>query len=493
MHAPVAVEENRLLRAPPPARAALTERPARAASGSGGRTELPQRFLRAYFRGVADEDLAERTPRQLAKAALAHLAFGARRAPGRSLVQVFNPDAHQHGFESAHTLVLTVTDDMPFLVDSLGMAFSRAELAVHLIVHPVLPVRRDRRGHLVDIGANGAQAAHPESWQLYEIDRVSDPAQLDRLQRDLEVTLADVRLAVTDWTATRELVRGGSETRLVPAPRSGLGILSSTRRRGRRPNVTTLRGDVRARAREPELLIVTKANSTATVHRAELLDYVGVKTFDARGRVDGEHRFLGLWTSTAYHGSPRDIPVLRHKVERVIEHFGLDPGGHDGKAVLNVLETYPRDELFQAGVADLIRIVRGVVNLYERRTVRLLVRRDPYHRFYSCLVYVPRDRYNTEVRQRIERIALAGFAGTSVETQVQISGSNHARVHVVVRTDPNQQQKPDFAQIERRIAEAALTWHDRVREILTDRLGEARGLTLAGRYRQVFPLAYEED
>src|SRR5258706_11498175 len=207
MHAPVAVEETRLLRSIPAARVALIERIARAASGSGGRNELPQRFLRAYFHGVADEDLAERTPRQLAKAALAHLAFAARRAPGRSLVRVFNPDAHRDGFESAHTLVLTVTDDMPFLVDSLGMAFSRAGLAVHLIVHPVLQARRDRRGHLIDIGANGAQAAHPESWQLYEIDRVSDPAQIERLQRDLEVTLADVRLAVTDWTAMRKRVR----------------------------------------------------------------------------------------------------------------------------------------------------------------------------------------------------------------------------------------------------------------------------------------------
>ncbi|HJX22568.1 MAG TPA: hypothetical protein VJ454_16340, partial [Steroidobacteraceae bacterium] len=276
-------------------------------------------------------------------------------------------------------------------------------------------------------------------------------------------------------------------------PRSGLGILSSTRRRGQRPNVTTLRGDVRARAREPELLIVTKANSTATVHRGELLDYVGVKTFDRRGRVDGEHRFLGLWTSTAYHGSPRDIPVLRRKVERVIEHFGLDPGGHDGKAVLNVLETYPRDELFQAGIADLIRIVRGVVNLYERRTVRLLVRRDPYHRFYSCLVYVPRDRYNTEVRQRIEQIARAGFAGTSVESHAQISGSSHARLHVVVRTDPGRRHQPDFPEIERRIAEAALTWADRLRELLTERRGEAAGLALAGRYGHAFPLAYQED
>jgi glutamate dehydrogenase len=278
----------------------------------------------------------------------------------------------------------------------------------------------------------------------------------------------------------------------VPDTDSGLGLLSS-RRHGGRAGVTVLRGEVRARAREAELLIVTKANSTATVHRGELLDYVGVKTFDRRGRVDGEHRFLGLWTSTAYYGSPRDIPVLRRKVDRVIEHFGLDPSGHDGKAVLNVLETYPRDELFQANVQDLIRIVRGVVNLYERRTVRLLVRRDPYHRFYSCLVYVPRDRYNTEVRQRIEQIALQGFAGQSVESHAQISGASHARVHVVVRTDPAQRHKPDLGAIEQRIAEAALTWSDRLREQLIERRGEAAGLALAHRYRHAFPLAYHED
>jgi len=537
MHAQLAAEDNRLLRSIPAARVALIERIARAAPR--GRNELRQRFVRGYFHGVAEEDLAERTPRELARAALTHLEFGARRAPGRSLVRIFNPQQRTDGFESPHTLVLTVTDDMPFLVDSLGMAFGRAELAVHLIVHPVLMVRRDRRGQLLDIGTNGAQAAHPESWQLYEIDRVTEEAALARLQRDLETTLADVRSAVSDWTAMRErareiirrlesdppplppgevseathlldwmearhfvflgyrhfrLERGRSEDRLVPDVRSGLGIVSESRRRGGgRPRVSVLRGDVRTRAREPELLILTKANSTATVHRGELLDYVGVKTFDARGRVDGEHRFLGLWTSTAYFGSPREIPVLRRKVERVIEHFGLDPASHDGKAVLAVLETYPRDELFQAGVPDLIRIVRGVVNLYERRTVRLLVRRDPYHRFYSCLVYVPRDRYNTEVRQRIEQIALAGFGGTSVESQAQISSASHARLHAVVRTDPAARHRPDFGAIERRIAEAALTWPDRLRQVLTERRGEAAGLELASRYRHAFPLGYRED
>jgi glutamate dehydrogenase len=538
MHPHVAPEDSRLLRSIPAARVALIERIARAAGGRTARNELQQRFLRSYFHGVDEEDLAAHPPGLLAKAALAHLAFGARRAPGRALVRIFNPVAGEDGFESPHTLVLTVTDDMPFLVDSLGMALVRAELAVHLIVHPVLQVRRDGRGRLTDIGANGSQAAHAESWQLYEIDRVTEPQQLERLRRTLESTLADVRAVVKDFMPMRERVReiiarletdppplpaaevsearhlldwmegrhfvflgyrhyrlerGRSEDRLVPDVLSSLGVLARGRRKGARAAATVLRGDFRTRAREPELLILTKANSTATVHRAEYLDYVGVKTFDSRGLVDGEHRFLGLWTSTAYHGSPREIPVLRRKVESVIEHFGLDPASHDGKEVLNVLETYPRDELFQAGVPDLIRIVRGVVNLYERRTVRLLVRRDPYQRFYSCLVYVPRDRYNTEVRQRIERIALDGFAGTSVESNAQISGSSHARVHVVVRTDPNRPHKPDFAAIERRIAAAALTWSDRLREVLTRERGEAAGLALLSRYRHAFPMSYQDD
>jgi glutamate dehydrogenase len=536
MHAPVAVDDNHTLRSIPTARIALIERIARAAAG--GRNQLRQHFLRTYFHGVAEEDLAERAPKSLARAALAHLEFGTRRTHGRSLARVFNPDLQADGFESPHTLVLTVTDDMPFLVDSLGMAFTRAELAVHLIVHPVLQVRRDRSGTLSDIGTNGSRATRAESWELYEIDRVTDPVQLRRLQDDLEETLADVRAAVSDWRRMRERVReiitrlesdppplpaaevseaahlldwmegghfvflgyrhyrlerGRTEDRLVPDTRSGLGLLNSAQQGNARPAATVLRGDVRVRAREPELLILTKANSTATVHRADMLDYVGVKTVDSRGRIDGEHRFLGLWTSTAYHGSPRDIPVLRRKVERVIEHFGLDPAGHDGKAVLNVLETYPRDELFQAGVPDLIRIVRGVVNLYERRTVRLLVRRDPYHRFYSCLVYVPRDRYNTEVRQRIEQIVRAGFAGTSVESHAQVSGASHARLHLIVRTDPGKRYKPDFAAIERHIADAALTWADRLREMLIKRRGEAKGLELAQRYRQTFPIGYQED
>ncbi|MGH8137229.1 MAG: NAD-glutamate dehydrogenase [Steroidobacteraceae bacterium] len=538
MHAQVSPEDSRLLHSIPATRVALIERIALAVSRKG-RDSLQQRFVRSYFRGVGEEDLTERAPGLLAKAAIGHLEFGSqRRRPGTSLVRVFNPDPRRDGFESPHTLVTLVTDDMPFLVDSVGIVFSRADIAVHLIVHPVLEVQRDGRGRLTDLGADGAAKANAESWQLYEIDRQTDPAQLEKLQRKIESTLADVRMVVDDWVPMRarvkslidslaadppplsadevseakllldwmegrhfvflgyryyRLERGANQDRLVPDPRTGLGILRTVSGAGTRPGAIVLRGEVRARARERELLILTKANSAATVHRGEYLDYIGVKNFDERGKVCGEHRFLGLWTSTAYHRSPRDIPVLRRKVQRVIEYFGLDPQSHDGKAVLNVLETYPRDELFQAGVEDLIRIARGVVNLYERRTVRLLVRRDPYHRFYSCLIYVPRDRYNTEVRQRIEQIVLEGFQGKSVETQVQISGSNHARVHVVVHTDTEGRSKVDLAAIEHRIAEAALTWTDRLRDVVVQSKGEAAGLELANRYRRAFPMAYEED
>ena len=535
MHGQPSPDDNRALRSIPAARVALIEKISAAGTGARDKKKLRKRFLGTYFHGVGEEDLTSRPPEALAAAALHQLEFGSgRRAPGQSLVRVFNPDKARDGFESPHTVVMIVTDDMPFLVDSVGIVFSRAELAMHLIVHPVIEVRRDGRGRLAEIGANGAGETHAESWQLYEIDRQTDAAQIQKLREQIESTLRDARVVVDDWKPMRErakglvatlendapplpadelgearslltwmedrhfvflgyryyrLERGSAEDHLLPDAKSGLGIL-----RGRPgAKVTRLRSDIRARARDRTILNISKANSIATVHRAEYLDYVGIKSFDNRGSVTGEHRFLGLWTSSAYFRSPRDIPVVRRKVERVVEYFGLDPHSHDGKAVLNVLETYPRDELFQADVNDLIRIVRGVVNLYERRTVRLLARRDPFHRFYSCLIYVPRDRYSTDVRQRIEQIVLDGFGGTSVESQVQISGSIHARVHVVVRTDPENRRKADLSVIEQRIAQAATTWTDRLREVLIQGKGEAIGLAASQRYRRVFPMAYEED
>ncbi len=289
------------------------------------------------------------------------------------------------------------------------------------------------------------------------------------------------------------LKRGRSRDVLVRDPDSGLGILRGSSRRGGRQTPIVLTGHLRNKAREPDLLVLTKANTPSTVHRASYLDYVGIKTFDAAGSVNGEHRFLGLWTSSAYHSSPAEIPLLRRKLDAVIQHFDLPPQSHDAKAVVNVIENFPRDELFQMSTAELIASVRGIVNLYERRRVRLFARRDAYERFYSCLVYVPRDRYNTEVRERIERIVRQRFGGTDVESQVQISDSNLARLHLLVRTPQGARAVEDVAAVEEEIAAAAATWEDRLQQALISR-GVARdAVELANRHARMFPPGYRAE
>ena len=497
---------------------------------------LAEEYLRSFFRGVAEDDLRQRDAGQLAAAALGQLAAARTRRPDRPLVRVFNPEPERDGFRSPHTIVMVVGDDMPFLVDSMNMAASQAGLAVHLIVHPVLMVERDGRGRLRKFLPAGASDGKAESWQMLEVDRETDPQRLAALEARIRAVLDDIRVAVADWAEMRHtaralaasletlpsplpsgevlecrallewmednhftflgyryyrLERGRSADRLVPEARSGLGLLRAGRP-GHPLRAATLTGAVRAHARRQALLIITKANAIATVHRETYLDYVGVKTFDNNDQVTGEHRFVGLWTSTAYSRSPREIPVLRHKVQKVIAHFGLAPQSHDGKAVLHVLETYPRDELFQASFEELVPIIRGIVNLYDRQQVRLFVRRDGFHRFWSCLLFVPRDRYNTEVRQRMEAIVREGFHGTAIESQVQLSEATLARVHIIVRTAPGA-SGIEPAEIERRIAVAVLTWQDGLRSALCAAHDESEALRLLAHYGRALPVAYQED
>jgi len=496
----------------------------------------PAPFVGDYYRGVDESDLRSGNPASLAAAAAGHLRFGAVRRPGRALVRVFNPTVEQDGWESPHTVVEVVTDDMPFLVDSLAMVLNASGLSIHTMVHPVLGVHRDRRGRLIEATGDAASGA-AESWQHVEVDRTTDAVRLEELTARIVHTLDDVRAAVEDWPRmverARELAaavkdkvpgigraealeaaaflawladnhftflgyreyrleRGAAVDRLVPVPRSGLGLLRTGAGRPR-PRTTELRGQVRRKARESDQLVVTKANSVSTIHRATYLDYVGVKTFDARGQVTGERRFIGLFTSATYSASPRSTPLLRHKVQRVIDHFGISPVSHDGKALLHVLEAHPRDELFQASVAELVTSFRGIVNLYERRRVRMLLRRDPYQRFFSCLLYVPRDRYNTQARERIERILLEELAGDALEAQVQISESALARLHILVRTDPGREVKADVARIEARIAETLRTWEDRLRTELHERLPRDRAKELSRLFAGAFTASYQED
>ena len=524
----------------PAARQKLIERIAAAARTLKQRGDPfdVEEFVRQYYRGVGEEDLTLYRSDALAALALAHLRSASVRKPRRPLVRVFNTDAARDGWSSTHTIVEVTTEDMPFLFDSIGMVLTQAGLSIHMMVHPVLPIRRDRTGRLETLGDNdgGAKKFTQESWQHIEIDRLGAPERLQELEQKLLRTLDDVRLAVDDWDEMRQravelageierdnpaiqpneareakamldwmaanhftflgyrqyrLQRGRTEDLLEPMPETGLGILRI--RRGYRAEPTPLAGELRERARHPDLLTITKANSVSTVHRSTYLDYVGVKTFDASGRVTGEKRFLGLFTSAVYNRSPREIPLLRHKIERVVAHFGLDPASHDGKAVVHVIETYPRDELFQASVSDLIRNVRGIVNLYERQRVRVFLRRDTFGRFYSALIFVPRDRYNTQVRQKMEAVITEKLHATTIESQIQLSESALARVHMIIRLPADGGPRIDAEELELLIAETVRTWDDRLRDSLIQKHGELDGRLLAERYRNAFPAAYEED
>jgi glutamate dehydrogenase len=501
-------------------------------------------FTRQFYRQVDPEDLRERETADLYGAALSQWHFVRRCAGGRPKVRIYNPRIEEHGWQSPHTVIELANSDRPFLVDSVRMEVNRQGYTIHLIIHPVMRVRRDGEGNLLEILPPGpaettrGPEVHFESFMHVEMSRETDPEDLAKLEQGLLRVLEDVRAAVDDWKpmvqrmrrtveairesppplAREEIVEGiaflewlmndhftflgcrdydlateGGEDVLKVVPGSGLGILREKGGEAQSVSFATLPPEVREQARVPELLILTKSNSRATVHRPAYMDYVGIKRFDAGGRVVGERRFLGLYTSTAYSAAVLEIPVLRQKVRAVIERAELLPGSHMGKNLLTILETYPRDELFQICAEELYRIAMGILRLQERQRTRLFVRRDRFGRFLSCLIFVPRDSYNTEVRQRMQQVLMEAFNGVSSEFSVSLTESVLARVLIVVHTRPGTVPQYDARELEARLTRVARRWEDDLAEALIARLGEERGTRLARTYQGAFPAGYRED
>jgi glutamate dehydrogenase len=506
-----------------------------------GHAERAEAFLRHYYRAVSAIDLLERDLLDLYGTALSHLRLANQRTAGEAIVRVYNPQIEQHGWQSTHTVVEVVTDDMPFLVDSVSMALNRLGLLIHITIHPVVPLKRDPDGTLTAVlesaAADGGEARF-ESFMHFEIDRQTDPERIEAIRSDVERILADVRAAVEDWRlmlgkvetaiadlqpgakaihATElaeaeaflrwiadnhftllgygcyDLIRDTSGDQLRRVDGSALGLL---RRQASNTTISrsfaSLPPELRRQARNPAPLVITKANARSTVHRPVYLDYIGVRRFDAKAKVVGEHRFLGLFTSAAYNRNPRDIPLLRHKVSRMLERAQLSPTSHSGKALANILETYPRDELFQTADDELFETVQEILHLHERQMIRLFLRRDAFARFVSCMVYVPRERYNTDLRRRFQDILQEMLNGTEVEFQAQVSESALARIQFIVRTPDGIPDRVERGEIEARLVEAARSWGDVLQDSLIDAHGEEEGNRLYRAYGDAIPVAYQE-
>ena len=495
-------------------------------------------FAARYYRDVEAEDLAEREPADLYGAALSHWNFARKREPGHARIRVFNPTLEEHGWQSTHTIIEIVNDDMPFLVDSVTMEVNRHGLTLHLIIHPIVEVERGADGTLVGLLAGGAKDAKRESFIHVEVDRITEPVRLEALAQDIARVLDDVRAAVDDWRAMRDrvlatvaevetrpprlpadelgegkdflrwladnhftflgyrchelaVVNGEDVLKIVPG--TSLGILREGQSKEIAASFAALPPEVRAYARRPELLVVTKSTSRSTVHRPGYLDYIAVKRFNAKGDVVGEDRFLGLFTSTAYSANAAEIPLLRRKVANVIQRAGLPAGGHAGKALVNILDTYPRDELFQTNEEDLLRTAKAILHLGDRQRLRLFVRRDAFERFLSCLIYAPRENYTTELRMKWQEILTQAFGGSSSEFNTHLSESPLARVMIIVRTTPGQIPEYDIRALEAQLVSAARRWDDDLKVALIDALGEARGNELFRQFGAAFPAAYREE
>ena len=502
---------------------------------------LTERFLRCLYRDVPPSDMADRSLDDLYGAGLALWRFGQTRPAGEPRLRVYNPSLDRNGWRCSHTVVEIVNDDMPFLVDSVLAELQRRDCQVLLVVHPVLWVERDAEGALVEVAervAGGGQGpGRAESFMQLQITQQHDDRHA-AIEEGLAGVLADVRSAVGAWAAMRARCHGLiEELTTAPPPHAGERVAEAVellrwmvedrftflgyrelrleRARGGAVRVRhepglglleepeaplfagiqdgrALPADLAQHFLEPKLVRIAKAHRRSTVHRAVHLDTVSVKRFDGAGRVVGERLFAGLFTQEAYSQSPRVIPVLSRKVANILERSGLPPDSHDGRALLHILETYPRDELFQATEEELHATSIAILNLQDRSRVAFFPRRDPFGRFVSAIVYLPRDRYDTRMRRRLEQILSDAYQGEIDRFYTHLSDSALARLHFIVRSGLDEGEAPPAEEIEAQMVAAARSWEDLLTAELVQEMGEAHGGRLALRYARAFPIAYQE-
>ncbi|GLY49075.1 glutamate dehydrogenase [Lentzea sp. NBRC 102530] len=497
-------------------------------------------LIRLFYRHVPAEEVNDDDPVDLVGAVRSNYQLAESRVPGRAAVRILNPTRGTDGWQCPVTVVQVVTDDMPYLVDSVASELTRGGVQVQRVVHPIVVVRRDPvTGERTEVLPTADPADPPadalaESWMNIEVDLITDPDRARELETRLLTVLTDVREVVEDtdrmvttalqlaeelgkdsstgttdganllrWLADGhftfmgyrqyELVQEDGEPALRAVLASGLGVLRQDSLAARSLTAGPDKGE---QALSPELLVLTQASAQSSVHRSVYPYYVGVKTFDGEGNVTGEHRFLGIFSTTALHENVLDIPVVERRVREVIHRAGFPLQSYSGQRMLEVIQNYPRTELFSVDAETLYQTTTGVIALAERRRLRLFLRRDPFGRFFSCLVYLPRDRYTTTSRLAMQEVLLAELGGLNLEYSARIGESALARVHFMVHTDPARTLEPDVAAIQAKLAEAVRSWDDRMIEAVVGDEGDlgAESATEQGqRFSTVFPEAYKED
>ncbi|MBF0470398.1 MAG: NAD-glutamate dehydrogenase, partial [Gammaproteobacteria bacterium] len=505
-------------------------------------------FCRHYYANVPAADLAQRNPEDLYTTLLAQWHQMLQRQPQIPALHIYNPTVEDHGWQSPHTVLDLVVEDRPFLVESITMALNRHGLTNHIIFHPVYRLLRSPLGKLVKIlddGSRGEAGIVTEAVIHIEFDRRSDAIELDTLQQKIALVLEDVRAATDDWprmladlddavlqleadAAHRFKIPGGElattfaeaisflqwlknhhfvflgcrDYRLQQQGETlGFQIVTESGKGVLREEIATipedpfipLTPDLCTIINDRNPLIITKATTRSTVHRPVFLDYIGVKRFDAEGKVCGERRFLGLYSSSVYREDPITIPLVARKLERLRRESEAVGGLFSASQLHHVIAEMPRDELFHASAAEVTATALGILQLQDRQRIRLFIRQDLYGCFFSILLYVPRERYTTEIRKRLEKLFLQRLSGLDVNFRVHFSDSILARIRFIVTVPEGRAIAYDSQELEHEVEILFHDWRQELADSLRSHYGEEEGNRLFLRYGDSFTTAYRED
>lgn len=498
-------------------------------------------FIKAFFRNLSCEDLSGYQVSNLYGIANSIWHAMSLREPGQICLRVYNPDVEKDGWSSTHTVIELVTDDMPFLVDSMSMELTRLGVTIHQMIYSggIKCIHDDGQLTALVGYEDEVASASLEAPIIMEIDRQNNAESLQSVQDNLNRVIHDVKRVVSDWALMKktveaivseysnrelqqrfpdmeescaflswmlndcftflglreyELVGTGDDRALQIVSGTGLGVLHDEKRGKQKRQYADLPEEARrvALSRE-QCLIITKTNTRSTVHRPAYTDYVGVKKFDQQGNLVGEYRIVGLYTSVAYSSNPVQIPFLRQKVNQVMTMSKLPVRSHAGKDLMHILATFPRDDLLHASSEEIYHLAVGIMRLQERRRIRMFARKDIYGRFISIMVYLPRDNFNTALVERMRHILAEETDALEVMLNTRFSESVLARLHFIVRIDSKKPRGYDFKAIENRLVAVGQSWEDGLLQNLLSFHDEAHCNELMGVYRTAFPISYREE
>ncbi|MBT3811276.1 MAG: NAD-glutamate dehydrogenase [Gammaproteobacteria bacterium] len=490
-------------------------------------------FARQYFSFNAFDETANISVEDLYGAVLSHWNLFLYLPDGKVKMHLYNPSVEEYGWQSSHTVIEVVSPDQAFILQSITMEINRYGFVNQLVFHPVYWVHRDKLGKLLEISKTEFSGAVQESVLHIEINRQSDDKLIKQLKNSLQKILIDVCAATEDWSASllrmesaistltaqkncdlKESIEflqwlkddhfvflGYREYRIIEQDQAygfsvientGLGILRDSIASISEANFLPMSDDAYQLLNNDNPLLITKATSKAKVQRPVFMDYIGIKQYDAAGLVSGEIRFLGLYSSSAYSCELNSIPLVRSKMKALLQQSEFVNSSHTERALLFVINSLPRDELFQANLDDLSECVTGVLQLQERQRVRVFVRHEVYSHFVSLLVFVPRERYNTGSRIKIQEILLEIFQGSDLDFSVTLSESILARIHFIIHSKVKYCIDYDVKEIEQRIISSLSNWHDELEDELHFQYGEAEANSYLQAYKHGFSAAYRE-